>query len=222
MIETIGGIIGRVAIYITAGLGVVALYFLWVAFREWRAGGRTVFGVERDIAESEMVGAIVRAGFVVFIGVLVFGLGWLGRQQAESEDEKAQSPRAPTPTFPAMATVAPETTDPAATAWSTEPPQPAVTDVPPLPPAPTEPSPVEPTPQVATVAAGGGVWLRDAPNGGTIVVVPDDSVVELLEEREFAGDFDWQYIRIVSVPFGSEAQIDQEGWVAFQFLEVNP
>ncbi len=222
MIETIGGFVGRVAIYITAGLGVVALYFLWVAFREWRAGGRTVFGVERDIAESEMVGAIVRAGFVVFIGVLVFGLGWLGRQQAESEDEKTQSPRAPTPTFPALATVGPETIESVATALPTEPPQPAVTDVPPLPPAPTGALPVEPTPQVAIVAASGGVNLRDAPNGGAIVVVPEGSAVELLEGREFAGDFDWQYVRIVSVPLGSDAQIDQEGWVAFQFLDVNP
>lgn len=222
MIETIGDFIGRAAIYVTAGLGVVALYFLWVAFREWRASGRTVFGVERDIAESEMVGAIIRAGVVVFVGVLVLGMGWLAQQQAEPDGQTAQSPRSPTPTFPMVATTAPETIEPTLTSWPTEAPQPAVTDVPPLPPAPTEALPVEPTPQVATVAAGGGVWLRDAPAGGTVVVVPDDSIVELLEGREFAGDFEWQRVRIVSVPLGSDAQVDQEGWVAFQFLQVNP
>ncbi len=222
MLGTIGGFIGRVAVYITAGLGLVALYFLWVAFREWRASGRTMFGVERDIAESEMIGAVVRAVVVVFAGVLIFGVGLLG-QQAESEDQTAQAPRAPTPTFPSMATVAPGTlASPAPTLLSTEPPQPAVTDVPPLQPAATEALPVEPTPQVAIVVAFGGVWLRDAAAGGTIVVLPQDSVVELLEGLESAGDNEWQRVRVVAVPIGSDAQVDQEGWVAVQYLQTSP
>lgn len=228
MLGTIGGFIGRVSVYITAGLGLAALYFLWVAFREWRASGRTMFGVERDIAESEMIGAILRAGVVVVVAVLVFGAGVLGRQ-ADSDDQKAQATRAPTPTFPSMATVAPGTlAAPASTPLPTDPPQPAVTDVPQLPPAPTEVLPVEPTPQVATVIAVGGVWLRDAANGGTIALVPQDSVVELMEGLETAGDYDWQQVRVVSVPPGSGAQgapvaqIDQQGWVAAQYLQASP
>jgi hypothetical protein len=228
MLGTIGGFIGRVSVYITAGLGLVALYFLWVAFREWRASGRTMFGVERDIAESEMIGAIVRAGVVVLVAVLVFGAGLLGRQ-ADSDDEKAQSTRAPTPTFPPVATVAPGTLATSMpTTLPTDPPQPAVTDVPQLPPAPTEALPVEPTPQIATVVALGGVWLRDAPNGGTIALVPQDSVVELLQGLEAAGDYDWQQVRVISVPPGSGAQgapiaqVDQQGWVAAEYLQANP
>jgi hypothetical protein len=222
MLGTIGGFIGHVAVYITAGLGLVALYFLWVSFREWRAGGRTMFGVERDIAESEMIGAIIRAGVVVFVAVLVFGAGLLGRQ-AESDKQTTQSPRAPTPTFPQVATVAPGTlAAPAPTLLPTEPPQPAVTDVPPLQPAPTAASPVEPMPQVATVVAFGGVWLRDAANGGTIVVLEQDSLVELLDGLESVGDNEWQRVRVIAVPLGSNAQVDQEGWVAAQYLQVNP
>jgi hypothetical protein len=180
-----------------------------------------MFGVERDIAESEMVGAIVRAGIVVFVGVLVMGVGWLGQQQAESVERATKTPLLPTPTFPVVATVGPGA-EPTLTLWPTEPAAPAVTDVPPLPPAPTEALPVEPTPQVATVIATGGVWLRDAPNGGTIVVVPQGSVVELLEGRETAGAYEWQQVRVSAVPIGSDAQVDQEGWVALEFLQVNP
>jgi hypothetical protein len=180
-----------------------------------------MFGVERDIAESEMVGAIVRAGIVVFVGVLVMGMGWLGQQQAESAERATRTPPLPSPTFPVVATVGPGA-EPTPTLWPTEPAAPAVTEVPPLPPAPTEALPVEPTPQVATVIATGGVWLRDAPNGGTIVVVPQGSVVELLEGRETAGAYEWQQVRVSAVPIGSDAQVDQEGWVALEFLQVNP
>jgi hypothetical protein len=149
-------------------------------------------------------------------------VGLLGKQ-ADSDDQKAQATRAPTPTFPAVATVAPGTlAAPAPTALPTDAPQPAVTDVPQLPPAPTESLPVEPTPQVASVVAVGGVWLRDAPNGGTVVLLPQDSVVELLQGLESAGDYDWQHVRVVSVPFGSDAQVDQEGWVAAEYLQANP
>jgi hypothetical protein len=216
MIEAIGSFLGRIAIYVTALLGLIALYFLWVAFREWRASRRAMFGVERDIAASEMMGAIARAGVLVVIGLLVVGLGWLGRQSA-SDGETAQATRPPLQTTPGATAATPGSTLP-----STDTPQPVVTDVPPLPEVTTPPPAVEPTPQTAIVNAFGGVWLRDAPNGGTIVVVSQNSVVELLEGRQAAGDFEWQKVRILSVPPGSGAQPGQEGWVASEYLEVGP
>jgi hypothetical protein len=223
MFGAIGSFLGRVAIYVTAFLGLIALYFLWAAFREWRAGARAVFGVERDIARSEMIGSISRAGGFVLIGLLVFGLGWLG-QQAESDGETAGATQLPAQTTPVMTTATPELAEPGPTLPPTDTPQPAVTGIPPLPEPTTEQSPVEPTPQTATVIAYGGVWLRDAPNGGTIVVVPQDSVVELLDGREFAGNYEWQKVRILSVPLGSDARENQEGWIAAHpdFLRVGP
>jgi hypothetical protein len=216
MFGAIGSFLGRIAIYVTAFLGLIALYFLWAAFREWRAGVRAVFGVERDIARSEMIGAISRAGGFVLIGLLVFGLGWLG-QQAESDGETAGATQLPAQTAPVAPTVTPGSDEPGPILSPTDTPQPMVTDVPPLP----EPT-TEPTPQTAVVVAPGGVWLRDAPNGGTIEVVLQNSVVELLEGREFAGDFEWQKVRVISAPPDGQALVNREGWVAFEFLRVGP
>jgi hypothetical protein len=108
------------------------------------------------------------------------------------------------------------------TAVATDVPQPDVTGVPILPVDPTQPPVVEPTPQTAQVSVFGGVWLRDAPNGGTIDVLPQDSIVQLLEGREFAGAYEWQQTRVLSTPPGSEALVGLEGWVAGQFLEGGP
>lgn len=221
MFQTIGDFLGQVAVYIAALLGLVALYFLWVAFREWRTGTRATFGVERDIANSEMIGAITRAGVLIFVGLLVVGLGWVGRQ-SESDDTAAQGTRPPVPTTPTVATLTPGSAAPAPTLFPTDTPQPVSTDIPPVPEAATETPPLEPTPQTAVVNTFGGVWLRDAPNGGTVVVLPENTVVELLEGRETAGNYEWQKIRVLENPPGSEAQVGQEGWVALQFLQVNP
>ena len=88
MLETITDLLGGIAVYITALLGLVALYFLWVAFREWQAGRRAAFGIERDMARSEMVGALARASVVVVVGLFVYALGQLGQDAAsESVDQ---------------------------------------------------------------------------------------------------------------------------------------
>jgi hypothetical protein len=229
MIGAIGSFLGRFAIYITALSGLVALYFVWNAFHEWRAGRRAMFGVERDIAASEMIGAISRAGLFVLAGLVIFALGWLG-QQADSDDQKAQATRPPASTAPVIATATPGVGETGPTAPPGDTPQVIETPVLPLPLEPTtEPQPTAPTQQRATVIAFGGVWLRDAPAGGTIAVVAQGAVVEFLEGREFAGQYEWQKVRIVDVPLSSlgqadQAQPDQEGWIAFapDFLEVNP
>jgi hypothetical protein len=220
MFEAIGGLLGRISIYVAVALGLVAVYFLWVAFREWRARVRAVFGVERDVATSEMMGAVSRAGILILIGIVVFGLGWLG-QQSESE-EASQTSRTPAPTTSVIATVTPGSGEPGPAVLPTDTLQPVGTDVPPLPEEPTETPALEPTPQTATVSVFGGVWLRDAPNGGTIDVLPQDSVVELLEGRQVSGNFEWQEVRVLDAPLGSEALVGREGWVASEFLQVGP
>lgn len=229
MIEAIGDFLAGIAVYLTAVFGLVALYFLWVAFREWRTSNRAVFGVERDIAVSEMLGAISRAGIFVVIGLLIFALGWAGQQSEADVDNQIQPTTSgpPTATFPILATETIAASDVAATVpvETDQTPEPDETELaPPVLESPTPPTAVEPTPQTAVVTAFGGVWLRDAPNGGTIVVVPQDAVVQLLEGRETAGTLEWQRVRILEVPAspGVEAEPGQEGWVAFQFLQATP
>jgi hypothetical protein len=224
MLESIGNFVGGVAIYIAALLGVVAVYFLWVAFREWRAGARAAFGIERDIATSEMVGAVVRAAGVVILGVIVLALGQVGQQVGESGDTPPEN-GTPRPTAqatnPVLATSTPQVGEVAPTQAPTGTSELSLTDVP-LPTQPASTSVVEPTPQIARVTAFGGVWLRDAPNGGTIDVLPQGASVEFLEGREFAGSYDWQQVRVLNAPAESQALVGQEGWVAAQFLEVTP
>jgi len=225
MVATIGRFLNQIAVYLSLACGLAAAYFLYVTFREWRARARAAFGVERDIAQGEMLGAAARAAVFVTIGLVVFGVGWLGGQAEGDEQEATRPPQvqitpqlSPPPT-PQLGEPTPETTP--ATPLPTLPPEFGETaELPTLMPT----SLVSPTParQTARVAVFGGVWLRDAPNGGTIVVLPLETVVEFLEGREFAGAEDWQHVRVLSVPPNSEAQAGQEGWVAAQYLELNP
>lgn len=224
MLETIANLLGDIAVYIAALLGLVTLYFLWIAFREWRTAQRALFGVERDIAYSEMMGALARAGTVLVIGIVVLGLGQLGQQVETSEEPTVQATQAPVATLSVFETPTTWSGSPAPTLLPTDTPQPAATELPPLPAESTQPPAAEPTPQTATVIVFGGVWLRDAPNGGTIEVMPQGTVVKLQEGREFAGSFEWQKVVVLSTPPGSEGLVDREGWVAFtpEFLEVSP
>jgi hypothetical protein len=54
--------------------------------------------------------------------------------------------------------------------------------------------------------------------------LPQGTVVEFLEGREFAGSYEWQKVKVLSTLPGSQGLVNQEGWVAFSpdFLEVSP
>jgi hypothetical protein len=225
MLENVANLLGDIAIYIAALLGLVVLYFLWGAFREWRTARRSVFGIERDIAYSEMMGALARAAGVVVIAIAIFAVGRLGQQAEPTEEASVEATQQPVGTISVVATpTAALFGSPAPTLLPTDTPQPGVTDVPALPDEATQLPAVEPTPQIGTVIVFGGVWLRDAPNGGTVEVMPQGTVVEFQEGREFAGSFEWQKVVVLSTPPGSEALVGQEGWVAAspEFLEVSP
>jgi hypothetical protein len=225
MLENIANLVGGIAIYIAALLGLVVLYFLWVAFREWRTAHRSVFGIERDIAYSEMMGALARAAGVAVVVIAVYAVGRVGQDVESTEEATSEPTRTPAATFSAVATPTPALFgSPAPTLLPADTLEPEVTDVPALPAEATQPPAVEPTPQTGTVIVFGGVWLRDAPNGGTIEVLPQGTIVEFREGREFAGSFEWQKVVVLSAPPGSEALVGQEGWVASSpdFLEVSP
>ena len=223
MLENVANLLGSIAVYIAALLGLVVLYFLWLAFREWRAAQRSVFGIERDIAYSEMMGALARAAGVVVIAIAIFAVGRLGQQAEPTEEVSVEPTQRPAATISVVSTpTAALFGSPAPTLLPTDTPQPGVTDVPALPDEPTQPPAVEPTPQTGTVIVFGGVWLRDAPNGGTIEVLPQETIVEYLEGSEFAGSYEWQKVRVLNTPPGSEGLVGQEGWVAAQYLELSP
>jgi len=224
MLETIANILGNIAIYGAVLLGFIVLYFLWVAFREWRSGHRAAFGVERDMASSEMVGALLRAAAVLVIAAILLGLGQLNPGEESSGESSVQPTRPPIATISVFSTPTPSQGTGVAPSIATDTPQSAVTDVPPLPAEATGAPAAQPTPEMATVIIFGGIWLRDAPNGGTISVLPQGTVVELREGRELAGSFEWQKVAVLSTPAGSEALVGQEGWVAFtpEFLDISP
>lgn len=77
--------------------------------------------------------------------------------------------------------------------------------------APTE----TPTPQTATVSSGVGVWLRGAPgtSGEQLEWLLDGTVVTLLPGQQTTDALLWQQVR-------TEGGV--EGWVAMDFLTVNP
>ena len=222
MLETIGSFLGNISDYIVALLGLVVLYFLWVAFREWRVGQQAAFSIERDIASSEMIGAAGRAGIVVVVGAVVFGLGQLGLEVGAPDPTAGPGTPRVEATIPVFKTPTLGSGGPAPTAVATDVSQPAETIVPLPSLVPTQPPVVEPTPQTAQVTEFGGVWLRDAPNGGTVQVMPQGTIVEFLEGRQVGGTYEWQLVRILNTPAGSEALVGLEGWAAVDFMKVGP
>ena len=223
MLETIGNFLGGIAVYIAALLGLVALYFLWVAAREWRTSRQAAFGIERDMAASEMVGAVARAGVVVVVGIVVLAAGRLGERIEEpSSDTTPGTTRTPIPTVSVLQTLTPAPGETVPALLPTDTLEPDLTGIPALPIESTQAPDIAPTPQTATVAAFGGVWLRDAPNGGTIDVLPQGSIVEFQNGTEFAGAYNWQKVKVLSTPPGSQVLVGLEGWVAEQFLEGAP
>ena len=222
MLETIGSFLGNISDYIVALLGLVVLYFLWVAFREWRIGQQAAFSIERDIASSEMIGAAGRAGVVVVAGLIIFGLGQLGHEVGSPEPTAGPGTGTVVATVPVFRTPTPRSGEPAPTPVATDVSQPADTIVPLPSLVPTQPPVVEPTPQTAEVTEFGGVWLRDAPNGGTIQVMPQGTIVQFLDGRQVGGTYEWQQLRILNTPAGSEALVGLEGWAAVEFLRVGP
>jgi hypothetical protein len=171
-----------------------------------------------------MVGALLRAAGVLVVAVILFGIGQVDTGDESSGDSSAQPTRPPIATISVFSTGTPSQGTAAAPSVATNTPQAGVTDMPPLPVVATATVAAQPTPEMVTVIIFGGIWLRDAPNGGTINVLPQGTVVELRDGRELAGNFEWQKVVVLSTPAGSEALVGQEGWVAYspEFLDIAP
>jgi hypothetical protein len=75
---------------------------------------------------------------------------------------------------------------------------------------------VTPTPIICRAivegTAGSGLTLRDAPGGADVSILPDGSILTLLEdEPEEVNGFTWRKVRTVA---------QEEGWVVEEFLKI--
>ncbi|GMQ78035.1 MAG: hypothetical protein BMS9Abin02_0531 [Anaerolineae bacterium] len=92
--------------------------------------------------------------------------------------------------------------------------------VPPTPTPTATPDPSIPTPTATPIicraivdgTAGSGLTLRESPNGPEVAILPDGTILTLLEdEPEEISNFIWRKVRTIS---------REEGWVVEEFLKI--
>lgn len=193
--DVIAGIAAIGAVVAVVG----AAIFFYQTREAVRASRRALFDTERQVyLDRARRGRLLALGFLGLASVLfVVNLGG---------SAIANPAPTPTPTLTPTPTPPPPTPGPSPTA--TLPPTPTPTEAPPTP---------TPPPRTATVTGAGslGLRLRDAPNGNLIDYLPDGAVVELLDAAPVRTDDGIEWVNVVD-PQG------REGWVATQYLAINP
>lgn len=180
-------------------LFVAALAATFMTYRNIRRGGARFYTLEREI--------ILRRGLITLVAATLLYTGALAvlyyqRQQL------------------ILATLPPEE----ATAEAGGTGAPGVTPTPLLEQFPPTASPTSLTPQPTETATptvcrgvvegtgGNGLRMRDAPNGEELVVLPDGTLLTVLEDAPTeAGGVIWRKVRAVG---------GEEGWVAEDFLTI--
>jgi hypothetical protein len=183
-----------VIVFLTIG-GIVAAV---ASYRGIRRGGARFYTLEREAmlrrASYTLLGSLLF--FVAAIGLLMHERQQMLAPEVEPAPE-AVVENAPTPT----PTLALDSMPPADT------------------PTPT-PDPDQPTPTPTSIicraqitdTGGNGLTLRVSPGGEEIVVLPEGSLVTLLEDEPVsAGGFTWRLVRVTG---------GGEGWVAQEFLTI--
>jgi hypothetical protein len=199
---------GLVALVCAAG----AVYNLVTAYRARREGRSAMFGAERQAANDRVVRSGIFGLALVGLTLLFFGLALIGTGSAPSAEQ---------PTRVLTRTTTPRAgITPSLAVTPTRQPTSSLPTVPPPPPATNTPAPVVTTPGadrktavVTGTADVGGLKLRKVPNGELIDSLADGTVVELLGESQTAVGLEWKKVRD---PKG------REGWVAAQYLIINP
>jgi hypothetical protein len=177
-------------------LSIAAVIAALSAYRGIRRGAARFYTLERESmlrrASFTLLGSILL--FVAAIALLVYG-----QQQLTDSGDPADDgdPVAVT------ATSEPE--------LQTQPPTPSPTPT-------TDPAIPTATPTAVICRAivdgtsGSGLTLRDAPGGADITILPDGSILTLLEEEpQEANGFIWRGVRTVA---------REEGWVVEDFLKI--
>ena len=178
-------------------LTVVALITALSAYRGIRRGGARFYTLERE-------SMLRRAGFTllgsIFLFLAAIALLVYGQQQLTDAGNLADDEGGPL--------VVTTTSDPL---MQTQPPTPTPTATP----DPSVPT-VTPTAVICRAivdgTSGSGLTLRDAPGGADVTILPDGSILTLLDdEAEEANGFIWRSVRTVA---------REEGWVVEAFLKI--
>jgi hypothetical protein len=185
--------------FLPIALFVAALAATFLTYRNIRRGGARFYTLEREI--------ILRRGLITLVAATLLYTGALAilyyqRQQL------------------IIAALPPEE----ATAEAAGNGAPAITSTPLLEQFPPTPSPTSLTPQPTETATptvcrgvvegtgGNGLRMRDAPNGEELVVLPDGTLLTVLEDAPTEADgVIWRKVRAVG---------GEEGWVAEDFLTI--
>ncbi|MCA9868084.1 MAG: hypothetical protein KIS95_00075 [Anaerolineae bacterium] len=180
-------------------LFVGALAATFMTYRNIRRGGARFYTLEREIVLRRAMVTLVAAGvlYTATLGVLYFQRQQLIAELLPAEEgdaaEGVNSPVVTTPTV--MLEVFPPSPEPTSLT-----PQPTAT--------------VTPTVCRAVVegSGGNGIYLRDAPQGAELVILPEGTLLTVLEDAPIeAGDFVWRKVRAVG---------GEEGWAADDFLTI--
>jgi hypothetical protein len=212
LVQELWNVLLRIAGLVALVCAVAAVYFIASAYRTRREGRSALFDAERLVSNDRMMRSAFAGLAMLALTFLFFGLALIS---AGGTPAANQTPtRTPTRTVTPRAGATPG-------ALATQPqPTSSLPTVPPPPPATNTPRPVVNTPAagrksavVTGTAEVGGLKLRAAPNGDVIDSLPDGTVVELLGEVQTQVGIEWQ--RVLD-PKG------REGWVASQYLIINP
>jgi hypothetical protein len=179
-------------------LTVIALIGALSAHRGIRRGGARFYTLERETmlrrASFTLIGSVIL--FLAAIGILIYNYQQVTTVGGVVEAEDGEE------------IIVTATTDPV---LQSQPPTPSPT-------ATIDPNipTVTPTPIICRAivegTAGSGLTLRDAPGGADVSILPDGSILTLLEdEPEEANGFTWRKVRTVA---------QEEGWVVEEFLKI--
>ena len=200
---------------VLAGLAfLLALLFIARGLLRGRSVPQNAYGVERQEARKRLLVDLARGIFFVVLGLIFLGIFGLSPRAAPLEATPAPTSTAtmvasPTVTLTPTATLIPQIL-PTPTMGGESSPLESPEATAEVETGPT--STVTPTVPTAVVDSFNGLWLREAPGGSQEVeLIPNGTVIELLEGRETADDLEWQRVR---TPAGNE------GWVAVDFIII--
>ena len=172
----------------------------FLTYRNIRRGGARFYTLEREIV-------LRRAAFTLLVAALLYtaALGLLYYQRGQlieaaappaEEEGAAEGVNSPVVTTPT-------------TMLEIFPPSPEPTSLTPQPTATVTPTVCR---AVVEGSGGNGIYLRDAPQGTELVILPEGTLLTVLEDAPVpAGDFTWRKVRAVG---------GEEGWAAEEFLTI--
>lgn len=196
---------------------VAAIYFALRAFSSRSRVDKAAYGYGQLETRQSMQVDFGRAVIALFVGLIFLAVYAVNLAGGGAAPEPAFVPTI-SPTDTAEPEVV-ETAVPTPTATITPAPFPTsqvtVVATPTSPPIATPTQTPEPAPRTATVSSGVGVYLRAEPSTSAtdLTWLQDGTLLTLLPGEAQADGYNWVFVRIAD---------GQEGWVATEFITINP